>query len=39
VSVWLTRVYLNRISHLLFILARRANQLAGVDEPLWRPGG
>jgi cob(I)alamin adenosyltransferase len=29
-------VYLNRLSDLLFILARAAN--AG-DEPLWRPGG
>ena len=35
----LARVYLNRLSDLLFILARRANALAGVDEPLWRPGG
>jgi len=34
----LARVYLNRISDLLFIFARRANQLAGRDEPLWRPG-
>ena len=34
----LARVYLNRVSDLLFILARRANQLAGRDEPLWRPG-
>jgi cob(I)alamin adenosyltransferase len=34
----LARVYLNRVSDLLFILARRANQLSGVDEPLWRPG-
>jgi cob(I)alamin adenosyltransferase len=34
----LARVYLNRLSDLLFILARRANQLAGRDEPLWRPG-
>jgi cob(I)alamin adenosyltransferase len=32
------RVYLNRLSDFLFIAARRANQLAGVDEPLWRPG-
>ncbi|HEY3544231.1 MAG TPA: cob(I)yrinic acid a,c-diamide adenosyltransferase [Gaiellaceae bacterium] len=32
------RVYLNRVSDLLFILARRANALAGRDEPLWRPG-
>ena len=30
-------VYLNRLSDLLFILARAAN--AGGDEPLWRPGG
>jgi cob(I)alamin adenosyltransferase len=29
-------VYLNRLSDLLFILARTAN--AGADEPLWRPG-
>lgn len=35
----LARVYLNRLSDFLFIAARRANQLAGVDEPLWRPGG
>jgi cob(I)alamin adenosyltransferase len=34
----LARVYLNRVSDLLFILARRANALAGRDEPLWRPG-
>jgi cob(I)alamin adenosyltransferase len=34
----LARVYLNRLSDLLFILARRANQLAERDEPLWRPG-
>jgi cob(I)alamin adenosyltransferase len=34
----LARVYLNRLSDLLFILARRANQLAGREEPLWRPG-
>jgi cob(I)alamin adenosyltransferase len=32
-------VYLNRLSDLLFILARTANALAGVDEPLWKPGG
>lgn len=31
-------VYLNRLSDLLFILARAANALAGVAEPLWRPG-
>jgi cob(I)alamin adenosyltransferase len=35
----LARVYLNRSSDLLFILAREANALAGRDEPLWRPGG
>jgi cob(I)alamin adenosyltransferase len=34
----LARVYLNRVSDLLFIVARRANHLAGRDEPLWRPG-
>lgn len=34
----LARVYLNRLSDLLFIVARRANALAGVDEPLWKPG-
>jgi cob(I)alamin adenosyltransferase len=33
----LVTVYLNRLSDLLFILARRAN--AGGVEPLWRPGG
>jgi cob(I)alamin adenosyltransferase len=32
----LAPVYLNRLSDLLFILARAAN---GGDEPLWRPGG
>jgi cob(I)alamin adenosyltransferase len=30
--------YLNRLSDLLFILARVANAAAGRDEPLWRPG-
>ena len=35
----LAPVYLNRLSDLLFILAREANLLAGRDEPLWRPGG
>jgi cob(I)alamin adenosyltransferase len=35
----LARVYLNRLSDLLFILARAANALGGRDEPLWRPGG
>lgn len=33
----LARVYLNRLSDLLFILARSANR--GTDEPLWKPGG
>ncbi len=32
----LARVYLNRLSDLLFILARAAN--AGSEEPLWKPG-
>jgi cob(I)alamin adenosyltransferase len=35
----LVLAYLNRLSDLLFILARTANARAGVDEPLWRPGG
>jgi cob(I)alamin adenosyltransferase len=30
--------YLNRLSDLLFILARAANAAAGASEPLWRPG-
>jgi cob(I)alamin adenosyltransferase len=30
--------YLNRLSDLLFILARAANAGAGADEPLWKPG-
>ena len=33
----LALVYLNRLSDLLFILARAAN--VGSDEPLWLPGG
>ena len=33
----LVAVYLNRLSDLLFILARAAN--SGRDEPLWKPGG
>jgi cob(I)alamin adenosyltransferase len=32
----LVPVYLNRLSDLLFILARTAN--SGADEPLWKPG-
>jgi cob(I)alamin adenosyltransferase len=35
----LALVYLNRLSDLLFILARAANAEAGRDEPLWLPGG
>ena len=35
----LAPVYLNRLSDLLFILARAANADAGEPEPLWRPGG
>jgi cob(I)alamin adenosyltransferase len=34
----LAAVYLNRLSDLLFVLARAANAEGGVDEPLWRPG-
>ena len=30
--------YLNRLSDLLFILARFANAASGREEPLWRPG-
>jgi cob(I)alamin adenosyltransferase len=35
----LTLVYLNRLSDLLFILARAANAAEGSEEPLWKPGG
>jgi cob(I)alamin adenosyltransferase len=31
-------VYLNRLSDLLFILARFANVSEGREEPLWKPG-
>lgn len=31
-------IYLNRLSDLLFVLARRANHEAGVPETLWKPG-
>ena len=31
-------VYLNRLSDLLYILARGANAQDGVAEPLWKPG-
>jgi cob(I)alamin adenosyltransferase len=34
----LVLTYLNRLSDLLFILARSANAAAGREEPLWRPG-
>jgi cob(I)alamin adenosyltransferase len=34
----LAAVYLNRLSDLLFVLARAANVDAGSDEVLWRPG-
>ena len=34
----LVLVYLNRLSDLLFILARAANAAAGREEPLWKPG-
>jgi cob(I)alamin adenosyltransferase len=33
----LTAQYLNRLSDLLFILARRANESRG--DVLWKPGG
>ena len=33
----LVPVYLNRLSDLLFILARQAN--VGHDDVLWKPGG
>jgi cob(I)alamin adenosyltransferase len=35
----LCAVYLNRLSDLLFVASRSANASAGVDEPLWKPGG
>jgi cob(I)alamin adenosyltransferase len=34
----LVLVYLNRLSDLLFILARAANAAEARDEPLWKPG-
>jgi cob(I)alamin adenosyltransferase len=34
----LAAVYLNRLSDLLFVLARAANAEAGEEGPLWRPG-
>lgn len=35
----LAGVYLNRLSDLLFILARAVNAAADRPEPLWKPGG
>ena len=35
----LALVYLNRLSDLLFILARAVNASVGAGEPLWKPGG
>lgn len=32
-------VYLNRLADLLFVLARRANRLNGVDDVAWAPRG
>jgi cob(I)alamin adenosyltransferase len=34
----LALAYLNRLSDLLFILARSANAGSGLGEPLWKPG-
>jgi cob(I)alamin adenosyltransferase len=34
----LAAVYLNRLSDLLFVLARAANAEAGAEGPLWHPG-
>jgi cob(I)alamin adenosyltransferase len=34
----LAAIYLNRLSDLLFVLARAANADAGIEGPLWRPG-
>jgi len=33
------RAYLNRLSDLLFILARAGNAETGAEEALWKPGG
>ena len=32
-----TRQYFNRLSDLLFVLARVLNRAAGVDDPYWKP--
>ena len=37
-ALTLVLTYLNRLSDLLFILARAANAAAGEEEPLWKPG-
>ena len=34
----LSIIYLNRVSDLLFAMARRANKEAGVDDVPWVPG-
>jgi cob(I)alamin adenosyltransferase len=34
----LAAIYLNRLSDLLFVLARAANAGGWIEEPLWRPG-
>jgi cob(I)alamin adenosyltransferase len=31
--------YLNRLSDLLFVLARVANKANGIEDILWTPGG
>ena len=33
-----TTIYLNRLSDLLFVLARWVNHQAGIDEAQWQPG-
>ncbi len=35
----LSLTYLNRLSDLLFVLARHANHAAGTGDVLWQPGG
>jgi cob(I)alamin adenosyltransferase len=32
-------IYLNRLSDLLFVLARRANREAGIADQPWQPSG
>ncbi len=36
-SIFDAQIYINRLSDFLFVLARRANQKAGIPETLWRP--